>query len=76
MFVNKVFNFMGIQPELGIEVRNLFDFQMLARPSGNDLENYLRTGDLWAHPVSGEPDEWGWYSNMRRQVYFRFGVTF
>jgi len=76
LFVNKIFNVMGFQPEIGIEVRNLFNHKMLSRPGGDNLENYLRTGDLWVHPVSGEPDEWNWYSNLKRQIYLRFGLTF
>lgn len=76
LLVNKVFNTKGIKPEIGIEVRNLFNYKMLDRPSGDNLEAYLRTNELWTHVVSGEQDEWGWYSNQPRQVYIRFGVTF
>jgi hypothetical protein len=65
--------------ELGIEVRNLFNNKDLNRPGGQDLENYLKTGDLWNDSTSGEPDEWGWYNmntNEPRQIYVLLNFDF
>jgi hypothetical protein len=69
----------GIRPEIGIEVRNLFNNKDLNRPGGKELEQYLYEGELWVNEWSGEPDEWDWYSmtlNPPRQIYFTLAVNF
>ncbi len=78
--ITKGFNFIrNVRPEIGIEVRNLFNNKDLNRPSGKKLEEYLYEGKLWENEWSGEPDEWAWYNmytNPPRQIYFLFSVDF
>ena len=69
----------GVRPQIGIEVRNLFNNKDLNRPGGSNLEEYLYEGKLWEDSSTGEPDEWGWYdmfTNPPRQIYFTLSLQF
>ena len=77
--LTKSFSFMGVRPEIGIQVYNLFNNKFLNRPDGEELKNYLLTGELWNDEWSGTPDEWNWYSmslTPPRQIYLTLALNF
>ncbi len=75
----KQFALAGMNPVVGIDVFNLFNYKDKVMLGGQRLEDWEERGEIPKYSKSGEEELWWFYnpvSNPRRMIYFKVGFQF